>query len=108
MKPNKLVLIMSIALATAAGSAVARDMSHDAYDKAFLGASIPSDDGTEMAGKASYGSSGTSWSGHDAYARAFLGSTTRIAPMEPSPGKAGYSSSGADGNASYRQAFTGD
>jgi len=98
-------------LLTLGGSAFAASDPHDAYNRAFLGAtgSTQSDD---TMGKAAYGtpSDTMAWSsGHDAYNRAFLGKVASK-PEADTMGKAAYggSSSSADGIAAYHGAFRGD
>jgi len=121
MKTMRLTAAVACAsLLTLGGTAFAADNSHDAYNRAFLGAwpSAPEASRTapdmDSMGKAAYGtqSSTAEWSGHDAYNRAFLGAWPRKAEAD-SMGKAAYGAGGAsswssDGNAAYHSAFRGD
>lgn len=106
MKTRTFSAIFTFATLTViAGSALAG--AHDGYNQAFYGKS--SDNATEMAGKAAYGTpSGNPWSGHEAYQRAFGGDGAAF----PSPvalvetkGRAAYgTTSGPDGNEIYDRA----
>lgn len=97
-------------LLTLGGSALAASGPHDAYNRAFLGAT-GSQSSDDAMGKAAYGtpSDTMAWSGHDAYNRALQGKVASK-PVADTMGKAAYggSSSSADGIAAYHGAFRGD
>jgi hypothetical protein len=104
MKTRTLSAVFTFAALTAiAGSAVAG--AHDGYNNAFYG--TKSDNASEMAGKAAYGTpSGDAWSGHEAYKRGTGGGTGAPLASAEVMGKAAYgSTSGPDGNAIYRRAL---